>query len=284
MKKVILMLSMLSSAYIAQAQENNGTTAPEEDDKKKIVIKIGGPTGVDVKKGDKSLITKKSKKSNDKISSAIVFDLGLNGLNIGSATNSFNSSNPSGSPLKEGVAGKANSLSVNRWSSRYAALYPFYYSFHLYKKSVNITAGLGFNWYNFKFDNDVTFQNDSLGNPYAKYFQTGTDIDCSKVGVSYLALPVMFQVKPKIGRNKLVFGAGFNIGYNIKSWYTSEDLQNNDYKKTITNSFNPFMYSAVAELGINNRIRLFGNYGLSDVLKSPVGQRSYAFGIRFFGL
>jgi hypothetical protein len=186
-------------------------------------------------------------------------------------------------------AGKISSLDLNNNKSINVGLYPFMYSFHLHKKDVNITAGLGVNWFNYRYANNVSFQkNTSLipgpGEDVQVVYNTATNIAKNKVAASYLTMPISLQFKPKFGSRSLVVGAGASFGYLLKGWHKTKTTSGAKDHETISEVFNPWQVNVLGELGISNRIRLYGSYGLTDMYKGTISQRPVAFGIRFFGL
>jgi Outer membrane protein beta-barrel domain len=279
MKQLIILA--ICTTWLMQA------TAQEKNDKQKVSISIGSG-GVNVTKGDKKIVGKKRDKSNDRISSTLGFDLGFNNFNNGGMTNNFahRIDNPG---TIDGAAGNINSLDLNTYKSVNVALYPFMYSIHLYKKSVNLTTGLGFNWFNYRYVNDVKpiKMQDSNGVSYdaaIAYNSHNATLSKNKLASSYLTLPISLQFKPSIGKNRLVIGGGISIGYLLKGWNKSKTSSGSKDHQTISYAFNPWQVNAIAEIGIDDKIRLYGSYGLTNYYKSPLNQKQVSFGIRFFGL
>jgi hypothetical protein len=285
MKKVTILLLAIIASTFAKAQSSD----EDSTKKSKIKISIGTTEGINISKGGKNVITNKKKKNNDKISSTLGLDIGFNNFQALPTSASFpyqvqaNNTQPI-----QGAVGKPSSLGLNAAKSMNVNLYPLMYSIHLYKKSVNLITGLGFNWYNFRYTNDVivtqNIDTNNLGDVGVLYNHNQSNLKKNKMAASYVTLPLSLQIKPKIGKNKLVFGAGLSVGYLVKGWNKSKDQSGGKGKMTNSGIFNTWQTNAIAEVGIDNKIRLYGSYALSDLYKAPLSQKQLAFGIRFFGL
>jgi Outer membrane protein beta-barrel domain len=264
------------------------TTTDDEKPKDKVSISIGSK-GINVSKGDKNIVGKKKKRDRDRISSTLGFDLGFNSFDNSKMTTNFlhQVANPG---AIAGTAGNVNSLDINAYKSINVALYPFMYSIHLYKKSVNINTGLGFNWFNYRYENDVKpikMLDSATGISYdaaISYNSHNANLSKNKLASSYLTLPISLQFKPKIGRNRFVIGGGVSVGYLLKGWNKSKTSSGSKDHQSISYAFNPWQVNAIAEIGIDDKIRLYGSYGITDYYKTPLKQKQISFGIRFFGL
>jgi hypothetical protein len=260
MKNLLLITALVVNACYGIAQTRTA--------KPKVRIHIGGNNGVQVEKGDKKIIGKHDKNSTNKVSRTFQFDLGFNNFSSVNPPNSLPYTiagimpQPIPNPGLPSDAGKVSSLALNNNKSINVGLYPFMYSFHLHKKSVNITAGLGVNWFNYRFENNVSFQKNTSpiagpGEDVAVVYSTETNIAKNKVAASYLTLPISLQFKPKFGNRKLVVGGGVSVGYLLKGWHKTKTTSGAKDHETISEVFNPFQVNALAELGISNRIRLY---------------------------
>jgi Outer membrane protein beta-barrel domain len=294
-KKNKIMKATKSILLIAFAMICNGTIQaqdePVETPKNKVKVTISGANGVEVSKGEKQIIGKKNKrKDNDRLSSTLGFDLGFNSFAPLASSTVAPYTIANATPAITGQPGKENSLTLNNSKSINVSLSPFMYSIHLYKKSVNLITGLGVNWFNYRFDNDISFTRlkDSTGNITTEagllYNTNATEQKKTKVACSYVTMPFMLQFKPKLGRNRLVLGGGVSAGYLLKGWYKSKSKDGDIEKEKISFAFNPWQVNAIGEIGIDNRIRIYGSYGITDMFKTPVALRPVTVGIRFFGL
>jgi Outer membrane protein beta-barrel domain len=269
-------------------------TTAQVNPKEKVKISIG-TDGVDVSRGDKQYVGKKKKNTESRVSSTLGFDLGFNTFD-NSDVNSTAFQNAPNNPSTNfiGTAGKENSLALNGGKSINVNLYPFNYSIHLYKRSINLITGLGVNFFNYRYSNDITF---FANNPLAMtptpsggttliYNKNKTTPSKSKVAASYVTVPLMLQFKPNLGSKKpIVIGAGISAGYLLKGWYKAKGTDDGKYRDNISYAFNPIQINAIGEFGIDDRIRFFGSYSLTSLYKTGLPQqRPVTFGIRFFGL
>jgi Outer membrane protein beta-barrel domain len=268
------------------------STTAQVNPKEKVKISIGSD-GVDVSRGDKQYVGKSKKSETSRISSTLGFDLGFNTFD-NSDVNTFSNAAINTNSNFVGTAGKENSLALNGSKSINVNLYPFNYSLHLYKKSVNIITGLGVNFFNYRYSNDITFftSNPNIMTPTPSggntliYNKNKTTPSKSKVAASYVTVPLMLQFKPNIGSKKpLVIGAGMSFGYLLKGWYKAKGTDDGKYHDNISFAFNPIQINAIGEFGIDDRIRFFGTYSLTSLYKNGLPQQKpITFGIRFFGL
>jgi hypothetical protein len=277
-----------TSLYFATASAQS--TEAETPSNNKVKVTISGPNGVEVTKGEKQIIGKKKHNNdNDKLSSTLGFDLGFNSFAALPTNTVMPYTSANLTPVITGAAGKESSLTLNNIKSINVSLSPFMYSIHLYKKSVNVITGLGVNWFNYRFDNDVSFTRfDSAGNITSGvnllYNTNPTEQKKTKVACSYVTMPFMLQVKPKLGKNRLVFGGGVSAGYLLKGWYKSKSKDGDVNKDPLSFAFNKWQVNAIGEIGIDNKIRIYGSYGLTDMFHTPIKLRPITIGIRFFGL
>jgi hypothetical protein len=282
MKKLILAIAILAGTTHTQAQDN----------KDKVRIEINGGQ-VNVYKGDKEIVGKeKKKKSTKRVSSTLGFDLGFVNC-INSSTASFNSvqSNLANTPALQGQAGKGSSLELSTAKSINVNIYPFYYSIHLDKHRVaNIITGLGLNINNFRYVNDIGFINNQTlaPQPTIEYFSNynGSTPKKTKIATNYLTVPLMLQLKPRIGdKTRLVFGAGASAGYLLRGWTKVKD-DDGKRKSNISREFNTWQVNLIGEVGIDDKIRFYGSYALQGMYKNLNKELQVPFtvGIRFFGL
>jgi opacity protein-like surface antigen len=283
MKNLLLAISLTSLAYLpTQAQSTDQDSEP-----KKVIINIGGNDGVHVEANDKVYVGKKQNKDKDKkykTDKSFIFDLGLNFAddNTNYATTPIYAWLPSTKPFI-GAAGTKERMAVNAWRSKNVNLTPFSYSFHLYKKAININTGLGFNFYNFSFENETRISNDTAFKIEQGAIR-GNDIRKNKIGLSYVTVPLSLQFKLGHGRKKLVVGGGISAGYLMKSWYKLKTDDGSKIKDREPNIAEPLLLNAIGELGITHKIRFYGSYGLNSVFKGNMEYAPVAIGLRFNGL
>jgi hypothetical protein len=288
MKQSFVTLCLLAAAMASKAQ------TPSTDTPERVSIEVR-TDGVSVSKGDHDYVGKRKKNKKNKAGKTdgtLGLDIGLVNFQAPQKAG-FAGVQSMGSPNVDGGAGNPNSLRLNTAKSIHLSLTPILYSLHLDKKaSVNIITGLGCNWYNLRYDNDIRMSNgtspltDSLfpgSNFELQYYPNGTTVDKSKMAAAYVTAPLMLQLKPKVGSSRLVFGAGISAGYLLKGWYKVKNNGNSE-RFTQTLAFNPWQLNAIGEFGIDDKIRFYGSYALNNLYKAPLDQRTFTVGIRFFGL
>jgi hypothetical protein len=288
MKQIILTTLAFIAFQFAKAQ----TTEIKIDTTKNggVTITIGGD-GIKVKQnGETKGIGKRKNKKNKKsgIDNGLVLDLGWNQMIDQSNDAAYKNTSLNATPAISGVAGKQSALALNNFKSMNVGLYPFAYRFHNKKDNFALTAMLGFNWYNYRFENDVKIGNitDSISSVNAGVIFNTHNNDQKKVklGLSYVTLPLMLQAKPKFGKRNLTIGAGASFGYMVKGWYKSKENGGSKDRNTVSSAaFNEWQTNIVGELGFGS-IRLYGTYGLNTIFSDNLDQKPVTFGIRFFGL
>jgi hypothetical protein len=292
MKKVLLSVCLIITWFFTKAQDS------EQDRSKGHVQMSIGSDGVSVSKGDRQIIGKKKNKSKTgKISHTLGFDLGFSNFQnpqvAGFPSIVTSQSNGTANAVIGGT-GTAKSLELNNIKSMNVGLYPFMYSLHLDRKaSVNLIMGLGFNWHNFRYTNDIRFnrQDNALIDSFypgsevvVNYYANGDAVSKSKMAASYITAPIMLQVKPKVGNNRLVLGGGVSAGYLAKGWYKMKENGGGKEKFTQSFAFNPWQVNVIGEFGIDDKIRFYGSYALNELYKNPMDVKTFTVGVRFFGL
>ncbi|MFM2385384.1 MAG: hypothetical protein RL660_141 [Bacteroidota bacterium] len=290
MKNTVLTFCLLITWFLSKAQTD--AAPPANEDKVRVEVRRDG---VSVSKGDKDYVghsKKKKKNKAGKTDGTLGLDIGIVNFQAPQVA-AFPGLQSVGAPTVVGGAGNPNSLKISTAKSMNVNLYPVMYSLHLDRKaSVNIITGLGFNWYNLRYENDIRMRKsvspiiDTLfpGSTFeVEYYPNGTAVDKSKMAAAYLTAPLMLQLKPKVGGGRLVFGGGISAGYLIKGWYkVKNDGSKERYTQTF--AFNPWQINAIGEFGINDKIRFYGSYALTNLYNKPLDQRTFTAGVRFFGL
>jgi hypothetical protein len=303
MKKISsILLAIVLFTQIGMAQTNTTNSKPKkrvtitwndsEADSSKVVNKPprsrNSAKNAIRKQVMRKVMANQTKKSNKGYSSKfLALQLGFNQMVLNSASPSFpakvvNTNNPI-----VGAAGNNNSLVLQNMKSVNVGLYFLNYRFPIVGRQLNIHTALGVNWYNYRFDNQVTFA--SSTNPAGAATSTAVyntlveKQSKNKIGLSYVTLPVMLQVKPNGTKGRLSFGAGASVGYLLKSWNKTKSVSGSKNNETINGVFNPWQVNALAEIGIGKRLKLYGNYGLQNMFLHSVDAKPVSFGVQLFG-
>lgn len=150
------------------------------------------------------------------------------------------------------------------------------------KQQIVIGTGVGIQMYNFRFNKNVTYNNDITPEVY---LDTVRSFSKNKLTVSYLSVPLMVNFKTKAGsKTWLVYGIGVTGGYRIASrmkQITAEDGKQKDNNKFNLNDFNACV---TAEFGLDNYFRLFASYQLTPLHENSLVQHPLSVGLRFGGI
>ncbi|MBN2519958.1 MAG: outer membrane beta-barrel protein [Bacteroidales bacterium] len=155
------------------------------------------------------------------------------------------------------------------------------YSIPLFSSHLGLVTGLGFEFNNYRFDNNNSIQKDSLGIIEAKTFDPGVNLDYSRLTTTYLTCPLIleFQIPTSYKENKPIhIGAGVIGGLKIGS-KTKYRISGNNEKTKLPGNYNlsPFRYGLTARIGYR-ALNLYANYYLSPLFEKK-GPELYPFSI-----
>ena len=185
------------------------------------------------------------------------FELGINGY----LNNKNNFDMPQGYEFLDLRMEKSINVKLNFWEQ----------NFNLAANKLGLTTGLGFEWVNYRFDNDVEIkksENDIIG--FKRDDQTK-----SKLLVNYLNLPLMleYQTNRHSKKNSFHIGVGIQTGLRIGS-HTKVVYQEDGRKKKDKDpgdyNINPFKYDAMVRIGWG-KLNLHANYSLNTLFKNNQG-------------
>ncbi|TAH44338.1 MAG: hypothetical protein EYC69_00615 [Bacteroidetes bacterium] len=150
-------------------------------------------------------------------------------------------------------------------------------NFEIAKSNLWFFTGLGINWNNYRFDNNISILS---ANPISTFADTNSTIkyEKSKLVASYLTAPIMFEYFT--GRDKkraFHIGAGAMLGLRIGS-HTKQKYEQDGktYKPKTHDDFNlnPFRYGFRVALGYGG-FNLFADYYASTLFKENKGPSLY---------
>lgn len=160
----------------------------------------------------------------------------------------------------------------------------FEQNFNLIRERFGLVTGLGFEWDNYRFDNDVLLveENDGLAfeepNPDKSY-------EKSKLVVSYLNLPLFFEFQTNSGNNISSFhiGAGTIGGLRIGS-HSKNIINGNKNKNRNDFHLSPFKLDGIVRIGWG-KLNLYTAYDMVPLFKDNKGPELYPFnvGIQLLG-
>jgi hypothetical protein len=158
------------------------------------------------------------------------------------------------------------------------------FNYNIIKEKVGITTGLGLSIMNYRLGDEVRLTGDSVAifsNPDAL-----SNTIRSKLTVSYLTLPLMFELQSNNGNNSNSFHFGIGVFGGVKVGSHSKIVTNDGGKDKFKSQddfhLNPFRYGVMVRLGWNS-VNLFAQYSISEMFQAGEGPVVYPmeFGFSF---
>jgi hypothetical protein len=145
---------------------------------------------------------------------------------------------------------------------------------NIFKNRFGVVSGLGLQWNNWRFDNDVVLSPDSA-QIYGYHDKSIDSYIKSKLTASWLRLPVFFEYQTsKLNhKNQFYVSAGAVLGLRLGAHSKQVHFQDGDRSKPkIYDDFhlNPFKVDAEIRIGWG-MINLFANYSITTMFKDGEG-------------
>jgi hypothetical protein len=151
---------------------------------------------------------------------------------------------------------------------------------NLYQHKINLKYGVGFEMFNFRFEQPVSFRNE----PGKTVFIDDVNFTKNKLFTKYLTVPVQLNFQPNpYSRKGFYASIGLSAGYLVDSRNKQISPERGKQKYDGTFELNNLRFATIGELGIGG-IRLYGSYGsinLFDQNQSRFSLFPYALGLRF---
>ena len=151
---------------------------------------------------------------------------------------------------------------------------------NLYQHKINLKYGVGFEMFNFRFEQPVSFRNE----PNKTVFMDDVNFTKNKLFVKYLTVPVQLNFQPNpYSRKGFYASIGLSAGYLVDARNKQISPERGKQKYDGTFELNNLRFATIGELGIGS-IRLYGSYGsinLFDKNQSDFSLFPYALGLRF---
>lgn len=209
-----------------------------------------------------------------------IFDLGINTIQDNTNYNS-----PAVKTFLNVPSNRQNSslFNLRQGKSINVNIYPWMETLYALKtkhQQINISIGLGFQLYNFRYENPITYTR----NPNSVILDT-VSFKKDKLAFDYLNAPLMFTFKTKLNKKEwLVYGVGITAGYSIATWTKQESGPRGKVKVHDDFDFSNFNSCFTAEFGVTG-IRFYGAYQLTNMYNnSAFNMHPITFGIRFFAI
>lgn len=173
--------------------------------------------------------------------------------------------------LREG-----KSVNVNIWPVllKYNAL-------KTHNQKITIATGVGLQIYDFRYNKPISFQSD----PNPAIIMDSLSFSKNKLGMTYLSVPLMFNFKTRLADKLwLVYGVGVTGGYRISSWTKQISDERGKDKNHDSFNFQDFNACLTGEIGLDDYIRLYATYQVTNMYKNSLDQHPFAIGVRFLGI
>ena len=151
---------------------------------------------------------------------------------------------------------------------------------NVYQHKINLKYGVGFEMFNFRFEQQVSFRNE----PGKTLYMDDVNFTKNKLFVKYLTVPVQLNFQPNpYSRKGFYASIGLSAGYLVDARNKQISPERGKQKYDGTFELNNLRLATIGELGIGG-IRLYGSYGsinLFDKNQSHFSFFPYALGLRF---
>ena len=148
-------------------------------------------------------------------------------------------------------------------------------------QKIYISSGAGLQFYNFRFNKQVTYANDPTP---SVYIDSTAHFTKNKLALSYLSIPLGITFKTRVGKQWLVYGVGATGGYRLASWMKQKSPERGKQKLHDSYNFKDFNACLTAEIGIDNILRLYGSYQVTALHENALEQYPLSIGIRLGGI
>jgi len=142
---------------------------------------------------------------------------------------------------------------------------------NLYKGKVRLIYGIGIDYNNYRFKDNVDLMRDSVPLDYSV---NTTNYKKNKLVTQYVNVPLMlnFKLGPKASDDELWISAGANFGYRIGSHQKQVWDDNGKKKNKIKDDYSLEQFRMGYEVQFGyNKIRLYGKYYPSSIFKQNEG-------------
>jgi hypothetical protein len=151
----------------------------------------------------------------------------------------------------------------------------------LYKNIWNLKYGVGFEMYNFRLQQPISFTNNIASN---KMYFDDVKFTKNKLFVEYLTVPVQLNYQSNPDNNKSFYASiGMSAGYLLQS-HTKQISEERGKRKVNGNfNLNNFKMATIGELGVGG-IRLYGSMSMTNLFDknlTNIDMAPFAVGVRF---
>lgn len=294
MLRIIQLLIALTLTALTAAAQNKPkeTVTLAEDDTKSAMLVVGkkdsmtknshyfavGTGGVKVTTKRQDSINKRKKVEMH----WLMLDLGINALN-----DRTNYADPAAQQYLQVPGDKKNGnlFSLRQGKSINVNIWPVLMNIKLMQskaQKISLYTGAGLQLYNFKFNKDISFVNETT----PQVIEDNVKFSKNKLAFAYVSIPLMLNFKTRMGGSNLWLTYGFGAigGYCFDSWTKQISDERGKQKNHDEFNFQKFNLNLSGEIGIDNYIRFYATYQVTNMYKDALTQNPYCIGIRFFGI
>jgi len=265
MKQLILLAACCACFSAARAQEDSSTG---------YALTVGDG-GIKIGKKDDAAETKRFHVH------FIMLDLGINALN-----DRTDYSSPAAQQYLQVPGDKKNSnlFSLRTSKSVNVNIWPVLFDYTLLKsrsQKISLYSGIGMQLYNFRFNKDITFLNETT----PMVIEDSVRFSKNKLAFAYASVPLALNFKSRLAKGFwLTYGVGLIGGYAFDTWTKQISDERGKQKNHDQFNFQRFNLNLSGEIGIDNYIRLYGTYQVTNMYQNSLVQNPYCIGIRFLGI
>lgn len=287
--QLLIVLAFTATTAAAQNKPKETVTLSEDKDSRLFVGKKDSAskntTYFSVGSGGVKVTSKKQDSLNRKKTVELhwlMFDLGINALN-----DRTNYSDPAAQQYLQVPGDKKNGnlFALRQGKSINVNIWPVLMNIKLMQgrnQKISLYTGAGLQLYNFKFNKDISFINETT----PQVIEDNVKFSKNKLAFAYASIPLMFNFKTRMGGSKLWLTYGFGAigGYCFDSWTKQISDERGKQKNHDEFNFQKFNLNLSGEIGIDNYIRFYATYQVTNMFKDALVQNPYCIGIRFFGI
>ena len=180
------------------------------------------------------------------------------------------------------ISGQPNAevLKLNNGKSSNVNIWVLQQKVNLYHHQLNLKYGIGFEMFNYRYDQPVSFRNDIPG----KVKLDDIAFSKNKLYANYLTVPLQLNFNPTpMNRKGFYASIGLSAGYLIGSKNKQISEERGKRKEKGNFNLNDVRFATIGELGIGG-IRLYGSYGLTNLFNDKLTNLNatpYTVGFRF---
>jgi len=171
-------------------------------------------------------------------------------------------------------------MELNAGRSNTWAINAFQWSIGLDRRgNIGLVTGLGIEWNNYHFSNDMLLGKDDDGNIIETPVPDDRPLEKNKLVTTHLNVPLLmeFQIPTNRYRNSVYFSAGAIGGMRINSYNRiiyDDNLDPHKQKKKGSYNIQKFRYGAMVRMGYR-AINLYGTYYFSTLFEENKGPELY---------